>query len=47
MTDSNKEKYLGDIIDTTGTIKAIIDNRVTKGNAIISEISYIIEEFPT
>ena len=28
MQDSNKEKYLGDIIDTTGNIQATIDNRI-------------------
>jgi hypothetical protein len=46
MQDSNKEKYLGDIIDTNGNIQSTIDNRIKKGNGIISEISSIIEEFP-
>ena len=46
MTDAQKEKYLGDIIDESGNIQATIENRIRKGNGIISEISSIIEEFP-
>mgnify|MGYP006908660496 CR=1 FL=1 len=39
MLDSENEKYLGDIIDSSGTIQATIDHRKSKGNAIIAEIN--------
>ena len=46
MKDSKQKKYLGDLIDSTGCIQAKIDSRIAKGNAIVSEIMAILEEFP-
>ena len=46
MKDSDKEKYLGDIIDKTGSIQATIDHRKKKGDGIIAEILSIISEIP-
>ena len=41
-----QEKYLGDVIDESGTIQATIEKRKAKGEGIISEILSIIEEIP-
>ena len=41
MKDSTEEKYLGDLINTTGNIKAIVADR---GHGIISEIRAIINK---
>ena len=38
MKNSTREKYLGDYIDTTGKIKATLDDRIQKGYGILSEI---------
>ena len=46
MKESEKEKYLGDIINSDGKIQQTIDNRKTKGHGAISEIMAIIEEIP-
>ena len=46
MKEVNSEKYLGDIIDETGSIKATINHRKSKGQDIISEIFSIINEIP-
>ena len=46
METSIKSKYLGDIIDNSGTIRANIDDRRAKGFAIINEILAILEEIP-
>ena len=46
MKDSESEKYLGDLIDTSGKINATIDHRKSKGTGIISEIVSIVEEIP-
>ena len=46
MKMSNKEKYLGDIIDESGKIQATIDSRKTKGQGIVAEILAIINEVP-
>ena len=46
MENSIKSKYLGDIIDNSGTIRANIDDRRAKGFAIINEILAILEEIP-
>ena len=46
MKNSNKEKYLGDFIDKSGRVKQTIEERVAKGNGIVSEILAIIEEIP-
>ena len=46
MKNSKKEKYLGDFIDESGKIKATIEDRVSKGWGIISEIKAILNEVP-
>ena len=46
MSDSNKEKYLGDIVDNSGTIRKTIEERKNKGYAIVAEILAILEEIP-
>ena len=46
MKDSQKEKYLGDIIDSSEKIQPTIDQRKAKGNGIVSEITSIITEIP-
>ena len=46
MNNSNKEKYLGDILDNTGKVKATIADRVAKGYGVISEIRAILNEVP-
>ena len=46
MNNSDKEKYLGDIVDKHGTIKETIADRVAKGFGIVSEIQAIIREVP-
>ena len=46
METSIKSKYLGDIIDNSGTIRAYIDDKRAKGFAIINEILAILEEIP-
>jgi hypothetical protein len=46
MTDSNREKYLGDIVDKSGKIRATIEERQNKGYAAVAEILAIIEEIP-
>ena len=46
MKEVKQEKYLGDIIDSSGTIQATIEKRVSKGEGIVSEILSIIEEIP-
>lgn len=46
MKNSSKEKYLGDIIDETGKIRATVEERKNRGFAISSEIMSILEEIP-
>ena len=46
MKLSEKEKYLGDTITSSGNIKATIEDRVAKGYGISSEILAIIKEVP-
>ena len=46
MKDSTEEKYLGDLINTTGNIKATVADRIARGYGIISEIRAIINEVP-
>ena len=37
MKDSRKEKYLGDYVDSSGKVKATIEDRISKGYGILSE----------
>ena len=46
MKLSEQEKYLGDQLSKACKIKATIDDRVTKGYGIVSEITAILEEIP-
>ena len=46
MKESQKEKYLGDIISEKGTLKDNIENRVAKAWSYVSEIGAILSEFP-
>ena len=46
MKDSMKEKYLGDILDNSGTIRKTIEERKNKGFAIVAEILAILSEIP-
>ena len=46
MSNSTQEKYLGDIVDKTGKIRATIEDRQKKGYAIVAEILAILEEIP-
>ena len=46
MKSSDKEKYLGDFINTAGTTKDTFATRITRGNAILVEIRSILNEIP-
>ena len=46
MEDSTREKYLGDILDNSGKIRATIEERRAKGFGIVNEILAILEEIP-
>ena len=46
MTDSAKEKYLGDIVEKSGKIRATIEDRQKKGYGIVAEILAILNEIP-
>ena len=47
MKNSEKEKYLGDILSSSGYPHETILDRVKKGQGIISEILSILDEIPT
>ena len=46
MNNTKQEKYLGDLIDSTGTIRKTIEDRRNKGYGIVSEILAILEDIP-
>ena len=46
MSDSTKEKYLGDTLHESGKIKETVEERRIKGFAIVNEILAILEEVP-
>ena len=46
MKDSNKEKYLGDIVHSSGKIRHTIEERKDKGFAIVAEIIAILDDIP-
>ena len=46
MEDSNREKYLGDILDKTGKIKATVEERQRRGYGLVAEILAILAEIP-
>ena len=46
MHESEREKYLGDVLDKSGKIRATIEDQRNKGYGIIEEILSIINEIP-
>ena len=46
MKEAESEKYLGDIVDKNGSIKATIENRKKRGQGSINEIMSILSEIP-
>ena len=46
MKETNREKYLGDNVDSTGKLQATIDDRKTKGQGIVANILSILNEIP-
>ena len=46
MEDSNREKYLGDILDKTGKIKGTVEERQRRGYGLVAEILAILAEIP-
>ena len=46
MTNSNQQKYLGDLINTSGTIRNTVEERRNKGLGIANEIIAILNEIP-
>ena len=46
MKESSQEKYLGDLINSSGKIKATVQDRAAKGYGIVSEILAILDEIP-
>ena len=46
MKVTNSEKYLGDIINNTGSLQETIEKQKSKGQGIITEIMSILNEIP-
>ena len=46
MHDSQREKYLGDIVDRSGKIRKTIEDRKNKGYGIVAENIAIMNEIP-
>ena len=46
MHDSQKEKYLGDVVDKSGKIRNTIEDRRNKEYGTVAEILAIINEIP-
>ena len=46
MRNSKKEKYLGDQLSISGKVKETIEDRVSKGYGIVTEILAILDEIP-
>ena len=46
MRVSKQEKYLGDIVHSTGKIKQTLENRKLRAIAIVAEIQAILEDIP-
>jgi hypothetical protein len=44
LQDAKKDKYLGDILDNTGTVRQTIEDRKNRGFAIVAEILAILHE---
>ena len=46
MGQSNQEKYLGDVVDKSGKVRANIEERKAKGYGMLANIMAIINEVP-
>ena len=46
MKNSDRGKYLGDLVDKSGKIRATIEDTQKKGYAIVAEILAILEDIP-
>ena len=46
MKSSDKEKYLGDYINTAGSTKDTLAARISRGNAIYAEMKSLLNEIP-
>ena len=46
MKESQQEKYLGDLVNSNGTIRSTIEDRKSKGFGIVNEILAILDEIP-
>ena len=46
MNNSVKEKYLGDLIDSSGKNKETVEARIAKGHGIVAEIIAILDDIP-
>ena len=46
MKTSEKEKYLGDIINNKANSKDTIEDRIARGNAILSQMTAILSDIP-
>ena len=46
MHEANQEKYLGDIVNTTGNQRATVKDRKSKGYGIVSQVLAITKEAP-
>ena len=46
INESKQEKYLGDLVNSSGTIRQTIEERKNKRYGIVSEILAILDEIP-
>ena len=46
MSDSAKERYLGDIVDSSGKIRSTVEERRNKGFGMVAEILAIVNDIP-
>ena len=46
MQESSQQKYLGDVVDTSGKIRSTIEERKRKGYGIVAEILAIVNDIP-
>ena len=46
MKEVDSERYLGDYVNSTGTIQETIDKRKTRGDEIVADFLSIISEIP-
>ena len=46
MEDSNRKKYLGDILDKTGKVTVTVEERQRRGYGLVAETLDILAEIP-